>query len=830
MKIKQTYSINENIYGNQTINIILTDVYTELFTSTSVDYNTDILQIETIKEDLEASNFALAVDELQFTINGASVNTEDDKNVMFFCLDASEPKIKRYISVYLGDINIDNLLFTGMIESKISGEDIVHHKADWVDNLGVVRDYKFTALSIDFALLEECVFKGDIFDKNGTKIDNIYDRFSETEFLALNNISEPYLCYNYVNTREQVNLFKAINLYLDIANDLLNELYGINVEFSFDECELGFEATPLHITYDSHRLITSIKPDTNQKLRIKLMNANNSTIDSIKYSTFFIHRGVITPMVYYNEDKDNIEWEKERSFSWEYRYKNVADLLYNLARNLGCVVTKTITETSINIKFKPKKDISLNNSIKVIGVNQASLDLDNEETEENVAYKEEANYMYYSSSLTSRNINPYQNTMGIYEVYKSSLGYSRDKLYDTIQQIYDLKEHKWVDIGKIPYTSAWQNENKRIEKLQNKNKNTTIYDLPLSSSELIVKNTNFNIGYSGTFEKRIKGSALFNTKGNNIISENTPFPFYSIQDERITSMVQVYCKEPADELNSTEADCLRPIARILSKYNDENIEVGNFTEYLGVTNQIANEKYNTKYTFKVPYLNSFSENVDGSNPSWNNIKLGANITIKEDVKRYNGTTFESQTITNDFMIVGIERDLKGIATNLTLVLQSKYAYGYNDSLTYDDTEVSMIAGDETYNDVLDIDGAVIENYPIQAGETIIPGDPVSIKTSGEIVLAKLKASDDARFLGICFRINDGFADVAVEGSIGSDDWNFNIGDKIYVRKNPTLQITNSRLASPNIDEDLVIYVGEAITEHKLIINKYQIKYGRYIIA
>lgn len=829
MKIKQTYTIKENIYGNQTINIILTDVYTELFTSTSVDYNTDILQIETIKEDLEASNFALAVDELQFTINGASVNTEDDKNVMFFCLDASEPKIKRYISVYLGDINIDNLLFTGMIESKISGEDIVHHKADWVDNLGVVRDYKFTALSIDFALLEECVFKGDIFDKNGTKIDNIYDRISSGSYSALNFISNNYKCYDLIDTRKQVNLYDALNLYLEKANDLLNELYGINVEFSFDECELGFEATPLHITYNSHQHVGALKPDTNQVLRIKLMSTPSSTIDGVNYSTFFIHRGLITSMVYYSDDKDNIEWEKERSFSWEFRFKNVAELLYNLARNYGCIVTKTITETSINIKFKPKKDISLNNSIKVIGANQASLDLDNEETEEKVIYKEEANYMYFSSPLIYRLTISHLNLMTIYDNKKSPAGYGREKLGNENYKFYNDKTKIWETISFASSTSAYLLNKDFIKEREENNKDIKIYDFPTSSAELIVLKCNTGINYI-PLQTILEQPMLFNTKIATNPEDDTYSKFIKLQDERVTSMVQVYCKEPVDEFNSTEDNCLRPIARILSKYNDENIEVGNFTEYLGVTNQIANEKYNTKYTFKVPYLNSFSENVDGSNPSWSNIKLGANITIKEDVKRYNGTTFESQTITNDFMIVGIERDLKGIATNLTLVLQSKYAYGYNDSLTYDDTEVSMIAGDETYNDVLDINGAIIENYPIQAGETIIPGDPVSINGSNEIELAKLKSSDDARFLGICFRVKDNFADIAVDGSIGSDDWNFNIGDKIYVRKNPTLQLTHNRLASPNIDEDLVIYVGEAITEHKLIINKYQIKYGRYVLA
>src|SRR5690606_7959001 len=152
-------------------------------------------------------------------------------------------------------------------------------------------------------------FKGDIFDKNGTKIDNIYDRISSGSYSALNFISNNYKCYDLIDTRKQVNLYDALNLYLEKANDLLNELYGINVEFSFDECELGFEATPLHITYNSHQHVGALKPDTNQVLRIKLMSTPSSTIDGVNYSTFFIHRGLITSMVYYSDDKDNIEWE-----------------------------------------------------------------------------------------------------------------------------------------------------------------------------------------------------------------------------------------------------------------------------------------------------------------------------------------------------------------------------------------------------------------------------------------------------------------------------------------------------------------------------------------
>src|SRR5574344_328076 len=261
MKFYQTYFIDEYKFGKKGITFIVSDNYSELV-SVAGGVQTDIVSIENFKQDLNLSEAEFAVDELSFSVNGAAANKETDANCLAFLLEAKSSQ--RFVALYLGNygsvLSSDNLLFLGKIDNKVTGDDLKWTGGNFATLINPIRVYKFSALSLDIALLEDCVFNGDVYNANSVRVDNIYDRLkgADGEYTAITDLCDRYYILsnrykndviNY-NLPHIIDLYQALNLYLTNASAMLEDLYGTSITFNLLDTDLPFKAAATN--YEIH--------------------------------------------------------------------------------------------------------------------------------------------------------------------------------------------------------------------------------------------------------------------------------------------------------------------------------------------------------------------------------------------------------------------------------------------------------------------------------------------------------------------------------------------------------------------------------------------------
>ncbi len=849
MKILQTYSIREDIFGDQEFNFLVSDSYSELFNADNIDIHTDIFELGSSKKDLEMESFIYGIDELQLKIRETSIQNTDDKNAMFFCLDATNIKIKRFVAVYMGSIAEGNLEFVGKIESKTNGDDIVHNRADWSESLGAKREYSLTALSIDFALLEEAVFEDKITDVDGEIIPNVYDRIKASDYAELRAIESYSMSYpikldaghdllrNHYDNHKQVNVYKALNMYLGLASDILQELYNIDVDFNLTESDLGIYVNPSKFELDFNGSLTtghikSVSPDTTQLIKLVLGVNHYQANDGDPYGSPSVHRGMIDPEItktndyinipvdYYAVDNPEfseiIDWKIENKYSWK-RFKNVSVLIYSIARLYGCFVKRTFTYNAITIQFIPRKDFNKNNNIRLLGAKSGSIETGALSKSERKEFSEFSNYLSIADTIENNYVTLDSNPV---EYLKTG---------GSINNV----------LNKLNATKQFISNKEQLE--TSKDKDVKIIDLPISISNSLVSNVSTSHFIS---VPKYNKTVLFNTTErytNPITSEKSTLYTNTFSNanlyERLHSGQYIACLLP-EHLDYDDEDALglgvrRPVYNIHVKIGDENFIFKNFTDYLKKVEEIEKKLYETTYTITVPFWNAFAEDGDGLNPSWKLAELGTNVRLSEYATRYIAEEFNESLIENDFTIISIERNLSTPETTIKLSLKSRFAFGYYDSLNVDESSGGLgptyPEEEEGYSDLLltnDNDYVSIRTYIIEDSVTIVEGDAVSLLANGKIVKTESDSDQNAEILGVCLNvIEDTQAEVLLSGIVFKDGWSWaNIGDDVYARTNVSANISQSLLVTPNSTEDLLIIVGKAISAKELFVNPIQIKY------
>jgi len=132
MTILQTYSKQEFMFGQQSFRFAVSDNYDDLFKADSLITDkiyTDIIELSSVKKDLELEDGSFAISELKFDINSISCLTDDDRKAMSFCLQATSNINPRYVAFFFSDSpNLADLMFVGRIDNKVSGDDIKWNK------------------------------------------------------------------------------------------------------------------------------------------------------------------------------------------------------------------------------------------------------------------------------------------------------------------------------------------------------------------------------------------------------------------------------------------------------------------------------------------------------------------------------------------------------------------------------------------------------------------------------------------------------------------------------------------------------------------------------
>ncbi len=260
---------HEDGFGEVKVTVIITSQYENLVKPYadivgSVS-SVQCIQIGKIKKSLSNSNGEQITDQMEFIINqaafGAVESTEpifaDNQNCLFFCMQAEDTKIRRYIAVHIGTPALSNMIFHGSINTNIPGEDVKHYGGLYTPDKYPIRDYSFTAKSYDASILKTCSFRSDVYNTLGARVDNIRERLSVNDwqemkalfgtkfsFIStsknwLRNVNVKHLVYFTIG-----NLGRVLQLILDKASEMIYDLEGINISFVVEESDLGFQTLP----------------------------------------------------------------------------------------------------------------------------------------------------------------------------------------------------------------------------------------------------------------------------------------------------------------------------------------------------------------------------------------------------------------------------------------------------------------------------------------------------------------------------------------------------------------------------------------------------------
>lgn len=242
-----------------------------------------------------------------------------------------------------------------------------------------------------------------------------------------------------------------------------------------------------------------------------------------------------------------------------------------------------------------------------------------------------------------------------------------------------------------------------------------------------------------------------------------------------------------------------PAAKITVNIDGEDREFEGFAEYLNEVDKIDTRYLYLEKQIEVPGLSGFSHNADGSNPRWNCIDIGSEITL-------DGI---------NYVVNEIKRSFKTLTTNLTLSLSDRYSYH--------PTTVKPI---EEYDKKAGMNGALIalmtsSNFSVHiASGDIQAMQVVSLKADGTVEKSDSIASHHGRIYG--FALNNALngENVRVQrcGTLRTPDEWVDVTPNTYLFLRHTENVLNysdQPLTNYNEIEDLYCVLGRFISTREI---------------
>jgi hypothetical protein len=777
MRYLQRYEYYEYIAGYQKITFIVSDNYQELYEG---DYTeTDIFVLGSVKQELNLDEGSFAVDELPFSINHLACRSTSDEEAMYFVLESASTKINRYCAVFFGEeTTLANLVFSGKINNNISGEDLLWAGDEYATAVNPMRDYSFTAYSFDVSILEKCKFTKNIYDSENNKINNIYEQFENEAWSSIINIFEwrdsyitklpsdesPWDTYLYKIT-PLANLYDVLRVYFDKSEAIIEELINTEVNFNITPSSFGIKSSPIKYEFGSGVFDNDLANTRTSNLAVELELTPNFNTGK---SPVYIQRKLINP-----DFNPLVTGASENTLSFK-DIDNMADLLYAIARAFACYVIFTYTTNTVfNVEFKSRSSLIESEYTLIIGAEQASFD---------------------TNSIAAEGIEQFKGQSTIISI--DGHDFARNKIgsndYEDSQNFADLKTKEKSDKDKYNIT----------------------YKQLLFTTSSIIRHIRLNA-------TRAFSLALNTTRNPNSYWSESHFvsQLENIYNEELLFngiYVKINAIDQRDiDLLGDDYKVWRPVVKVYSNVDGANEEFNTLTEFVNAVCSKDSEYYKTEYELTVPFWNGFKK--AGGSASWNNIKLGSKIQLSEVVKTYDSDTgdFTPNTITKDYSVVGIERNLSKPETKLKLHNLSRFAYG-----EYTGTPV------EEQNEIEETPiyaGENFSNYELEDGATVSVGDAVMLLDSGKIARSIPNSDYLNKTIGICVNIIDDVYIVQKAGEVFCEYYDFDITKElVFVNEtgnvSPPFNVSQTPIETPTYNYNTFIVLGKVLTANTFLLN------------
>jgi len=822
MKITQTYKYKEDGSGDVTVSFIISDSPNELFAEGTGDvFTTDIFMLNSIKKQLELEESKFAIDELTMEINEVStLDNEDDQKILSILLNAANDRKNLYCMQCFGDVSEEteediienNLVFSGMLVPEFSGNDIVHFGEEYSPEMHPYRAYNFTFHSMDMSVLELCKCTDTILDNDGEEVDNLYTRLSASSWSAVKALrigrtshlgyyggNATYGMFNATATLSNNAKVSAIfDLMLSECENILNDIDGDTYTIQLENCDVPLRGKPQAISkfnsesdynkykglslFPTHLIDAQGTFDTDYTNSIKPIRIKGDE-DNENYSQLCVHIGMVSPMVLDNGDEEDA-WNQERlgkesNFKTYLSLDNIVEILSEFARSLLLIPKfQWLPNNTISIALVPRADIVEDEITYIRDTESASIDVKSEIDDDIPHYANRSTVWSNELSLVSA---------------KTEIKGINDENYPKNDS--NNVKSALHTIGTGVY---------KPNDLQDKSPRAVFINASCEPST--------TEGKWGTPDY-----TLFR------ISNGTTYPYY--QYLHITTNL-FYIITEAPEEHQIEAlmspYVMRPLRSLFANIDGVDKEFYTIQQLLHYYQNNNKVKYSVEYELNVPFWTQFSKETDGSDAKWNNIRLGSVVRINERRLQKDGETWEYVTPYNDYIVVGIEYDLKKPNTKLSLVKQGKFNItDYVGSISSGIPDNAGIFPQANEND-----GYTSSiGFEIDTDEVISNGDAVFVNDDGKIGKATcLRGTDSVNYyrnVGIALASGEEteFIPVVFFGIVQRSDYSFTIGQAVWISNDDEADtnITQDRGDCFLNDGNMPIFLGVAITTDSFIL-------------
>lgn len=771
---RQTWTYFEDGFGLCRILFVIADTYDNLFeTAGTVDCN--VFSVGSVKQDLNLSKGTLAADELQVSVDEASIETTDDEDAVQFFREAQDRTTPRYVALFVNTPDlptapvVTDALFAGVFSPTMKATDIQHHGAMYSSAINAVREWDASASTFLDNAIEDVSF-ADLIDGNVpedvTGIDagwitaNVADRIGYHKSAG----GDPWGDRS-ARFEQLVNLNTALRKLADNLEQTLQDR-GLGT-FS-----IAFDVTALDVSFSPARF-NALAGLSGQRSRMLPLGAwgsappyriyDNDTVscsfgDGVSDdNSIWVHWRMFKPV-----------GKTESAMSYR-RCKTFTEFLYGLAASLGMFVRfYSAPGNELRIKFISRQSLE-QAEVFIRDSESGSIDLSSESQE-----SASKSGQYAVSTLYTPD-----------GIEKEPQSWPRVSTVSTIygEDMVPTANHQWVSSSEgskaLLSTGVSLKYFKYSEDagVSNANPGTTC----------IPHNSFFYMGASKEYD----------------LNPNKPWD-HAIG---ITSAIYVKTLPIGESVSPGSTAVFLPVAAVNAKIDGEEKIFYSLTSYVNHLTGRDGAFYEASYDLVVPYLNCFSLSNTGSSPSWKNIVLGSKFVIEEN------------SIPITFLVVGLERDVSSVSTKIKLHLQSRFAFttpSGPSAILSPDPDDDESTGESTLPDPT--------NTGV-AGETIATGEAVRLHWDGsDWVLMRMKAWSDYYDTMIGIALNDAVIGdtvrVQTSGIVSIASYSFTPGQAVVVRTStlPTLNVTQSRLTRKSRTEDMIVDIGTADTPTSFVLD------------
>ncbi|MCL5992145.1 MAG: hypothetical protein M1419_08600, partial [Bacteroidetes bacterium] len=764
--------------------------------------------------------------------------------------------------------------FRGKVNFNIQGTDLDWKGAIYSGTINPLRVWTFQALSIDFALLEKVLINERITLEDGTKIRGIFghieggtspnnvERITTVETDA---IFKPRLAYQgytggtdaawfYSHFYRLGSLYDALQLIFDKAgkvdiygvfSGILNEIYpGQDFVVLIDESILTIKTQPTGYRFvrnetDVPQLIENYE-DTyipkctvyaaNKKIQLKIAQdiGNANDIDS----PIYIHERMFDARLNVTQ-AEPFKTTATSERSWNFQHcSNLAELLFEIARSLGCFVTLSLTGTNvIHVQFISRDSCVESEITQLIDAIDASIDISGNSNEGKMTtYNAIANTQAAEGidTITTDGIMPFRNVLNG-DFLKSFPGAESEKSKKRRADEDEWKKWRDIEIKKLLLSTSQTLEYHRFiysggggynplfkrHGLQEHGGFITMYQ-PMN-----IRSTSVKIPTTETFyqlaAERLSTALYIRVKKNNMAYDVDDEPYYNVgvDDNLFCPAFGIHIKK---NIGTYDVPVWEEKKFGYSLDDPENNR--GLSDYINYLMQIDEQFYIQEYSLDIPYWNGFKKGV---NIGWNQIKLGSLIQLTWNVINYSGGVFTETPITKTFVVNEIERNYQKPETKLKLHYEGRFSYASSDAVS------SRFGGvnEESFS-IPDLEHV----KEFTALENITAGDAVMIYSTG--VIRGIPRHDYyGTIIGIARNsaaINETVY-VQISGRVYNENYTSiftgHIGEYVYCRKStyPTLNVSINCLISETSFEDIIWILGKIETVNTFVLGIIEIPYG-----